>query len=196
MFENCAIKKFHVHIPGVTVLSHWDRVTHICISKLTIIGSDNGLSPGWYQAIIWTNARILLVGTLGTNFSEILIEIQTFSLKKMRLKMSSAKWRPFRLGINVLNECSLEFPHTEYYTLHAIITGVLWNSRIMQASINSRGYTGVYSSYSSPGLGEVSLLNGMVQVKLPGMQVDFGKKWIYIFLWDNIIWPSLSSNTI
>ena len=26
-------------------LTHWGRVTHICVSKLTIIGSDNGLSP-------------------------------------------------------------------------------------------------------------------------------------------------------
>ena len=53
-------------------LTHWGRVTHICVSKLTIIGSDNGLSPGRRQAIIWTNAGILLIRTLGTNFSEIL----------------------------------------------------------------------------------------------------------------------------
>ena len=51
------------------------RVTHICVNKLTIIGSDNGLSPGRRQAIIWTNVGILLIGPLGTNFSEILIEI-------------------------------------------------------------------------------------------------------------------------
>ena len=82
------------------MLTHWGRVTHICVSKLSIIGSDNGLSPGRRQAIIWTIARILLVGPLGTNFSEILIGIQTFSFKKMHLKMSSAKWRPFRLGLN------------------------------------------------------------------------------------------------
>ena len=49
-------------------------MTHICVSKLTIIGSNNGLSPGRRQAIIWTNAGILLIGPLGTNFSEILIE--------------------------------------------------------------------------------------------------------------------------
>ena len=55
---------------------------HICVSKLTIIGSDNGLSPGRRQAIIWANAGILLIGPLGTNLSEILIEIYTFSLKK------------------------------------------------------------------------------------------------------------------
>ena len=71
-------------------LTHWGRVTHICVSEITIIGSDNGLSPGRRQAIIWTNAGIFFIGPLGTNFSEISIEIQTFSLKKMHLKMSSA----------------------------------------------------------------------------------------------------------
>ena len=84
-------------------LTHWGRVTHICVSRLTITGSDNGLSPGRRQAIIWTNAGILLIGPLGTNFSENLIEILTFSCTKMQLKVSSAKWRPFCLGLNVLN---------------------------------------------------------------------------------------------
>ena len=83
-------------------LSHWGRVTHMCVSKLTIIGSDNGLSPGRRQAIIWTNAGILLIGPLGAKFSEILIEILRVSFKKMRLKGSSAKWRPFCLGLNAL----------------------------------------------------------------------------------------------
>ena len=75
---------------------------HICVSNLIIIGSDNGLSPSWRQAIIWTNAGILLIAPLGTNFSEILSEIDTFSFKKMHLKMSSGKCRPFCLGLNVL----------------------------------------------------------------------------------------------
>ena len=74
---------------------------YIYVSKLTIIGSDNGLSPSRHQAIIWTNAGILLIEMLGTNFSEIWSEIQTFSFKKMHLKMSSVKCRPFRLGLNV-----------------------------------------------------------------------------------------------
>ena len=77
-------------------------MTHICVCKLTNLGSDNGLSPGRRQAIIWTNAGILFIGTLGTNFSEFLIGIQAFSFKKMHLKMSSVKWRPFCLRLNVL----------------------------------------------------------------------------------------------
>ena len=68
---------------------------YICIGKRTIIGSDDGLSPDRRQAIIWTNAGILLIWPIGTNFSEILIGIQTFSFQKTHLKMSSANWRPF-----------------------------------------------------------------------------------------------------
>ena len=77
-------------------------MTHICVGKLTIVGSDNGLSPGRRQAIILTNAGILLIGPLGTNFSEILIATETFSFKTMHSKMSSAKWRLFGLGLNEL----------------------------------------------------------------------------------------------
>ena len=87
-------------------LTHWGRVTYICVSKLTIIVSDNGLSPGRRQAIIWNNDGILLIWPLGTNFGEILIEIRIFSFKKMYLKVSSGKWRPFCLGLNVLTWCN------------------------------------------------------------------------------------------
>ena len=59
-------------------LTHWGRVTHICVGKLTIIDSYNGLSPGRRQAIIWINAGILLIGSLGTNF----IFIQENAFKK------------------------------------------------------------------------------------------------------------------
>ena len=85
-----------------TLLTHWGRVTHICVSKLTIVGSDNGLAPDWRHAIIWTNAGILLIGPLETNLSDIFSEIRAFSLKEMHLKMSSGNWRPFCLGLNVL----------------------------------------------------------------------------------------------
>ena len=86
----------------IRCLTHCGRATHICISKLSIIGSDNGLSPGWCQAIIWTNARILLFPNFGTNFSVILSEINIFSLTKMHLKMLSGKWGPFCLSLNFL----------------------------------------------------------------------------------------------
>ena len=74
-------------------------MTNIGVGKLTIIGSDNGLSPGRRQAIIWTNGGRLLIRTLGTNFSEILSEIYIFLFKKMYLKLSSGNLRPFFLGL-------------------------------------------------------------------------------------------------
>ena len=66
----------------LTFNSHWGRVMHISINNLTIIGSDNGLSPGWCQPIISLNAGILLIQTLGTSVSEILNEIHTFSYSR------------------------------------------------------------------------------------------------------------------
>ena len=87
-----------------SLLTHWGRVTDIYVGKLTIIGLNNGLSPGRHQAVIWTNDVILLIIPLGTNFSEILIGNQIFSFKKMYLKMSSVKWRPLCLGLNVLTK--------------------------------------------------------------------------------------------
>ena len=81
--------------PGCNVLTNWGRMTGICDGEITIIGSDNGLSPGRRQAIIWTNAGILFIRIAGTNFSEIVSEVNTFSFKKTHLNMSSAKWHPF-----------------------------------------------------------------------------------------------------
>ena len=62
--------------------THWGRVTHICVSKILTISSNNGLSPGRRQAIIWNDAGILGIGRLGINFSGILIEINILSCKK------------------------------------------------------------------------------------------------------------------
>ena len=108
---------------GHQQLSHWGRVTHIHISKLTIIGSDNGLVPGWHQAIIWTNAGILLIWTLGTNFSEIVGEIHTFSFKKMHLKLLSAKWWQLLSGpqcvkVSTLSSQNIPVSSPECFIIH------------------------------------------------------------------------------
>ena len=55
-----------------------------------VIGLDNGLSPDWHQAIIWTN------------LSEILNENFTFSLKKLHCKMFFGKWCLFCIFLDVL----------------------------------------------------------------------------------------------
>ena len=105
-FSNCKPEQACEQVVEFLVIwyaiTHWGRVTHIWISYLTSIVSDKRLSPGQRQAIICNNAGILLIGPLGTNFSEILIKIHIFLFKKMHLKMSSGKWWPFYLGLNVL----------------------------------------------------------------------------------------------
>ena len=109
-----------------STLTHWGRATHICVDKLTIIGSDNGLSPGRRQSIIWTIAGILLVRTLGTNVSEILGKIHSFSFSKMHLKMLSAKWRLFGLGLNELNQYNLCYKFISH--LNTDYSGLEWNN--------------------------------------------------------------------
>ena len=76
-------------------------MTHICVGKLTIIGSNNGLSPGRCQAIIWTNAGTLFNWTLRNklqwNFnrnSYIFIQENTFEnvIRKMTAILSRGRW--------------------------------------------------------------------------------------------------------
>ena len=91
------------------VLLHINKITmHLnsssdtkCVSKL-IFGSDNGMSPGRWQAIIWANAGILSNRTSGANFDEILSEMYAFSFTNMHLKMYSAKMAAIYLNLNVL----------------------------------------------------------------------------------------------
>ena len=80
-----------IHFVRAWFETEWNRVTRIYVTKLTIIGTDNGLSPEWCQAIILTSACTLIIGPLGTNVSEILIGIQMFSFKEVDLKVLSAK---------------------------------------------------------------------------------------------------------
>ena len=99
-------------------------MTHICINKLTIIGSDNGCVPSRGQAIIGTNARILLIPTFSTNCSEILSKINIFSFKKTHLKVSSAKWRPICLSLNVL-----KYGHVCYHKYISDLPWIGWTQR-------------------------------------------------------------------
>ena len=115
-FEVAELLTQHIsnyHTYAYHALTHLGRVTHICVDNLTSIGSDNGLAPTKRQAIIRTNAGILLVGPLGPNFSEILIGIHIFSFKKMHLKTSSAKWQPFFSA----SVCYMTFTCNAHYLL-------------------------------------------------------------------------------
>ena len=80
-------------LPGVITKpwTRWGQVAHICVNKLFMIGSDNGWVPGQCVAIICTNAEILLIWSLATNYNEILSEIHTFSFKENAFK--NATWK-------------------------------------------------------------------------------------------------------
>ena len=140
----------------------WVRILHsaeednLCpfyvssLSTLPKISHNSQYSqfPGRRQAIIWTNARILLIRPLGTNFSENLIGIQTFSLL-MPLKMSSAKWRPLCLGLNVLKQ-----HHTEERTkwrLHGAWDDdiKMWNWFMYYKTMNNEINVGDRLKYSN-----------------------------------------------
>ena len=100
--KGCGVKtglKLLITNPGVWVNSLKPRDAYM--RRQSIIGSDNCLSPGRCQAIIWIHVGILLIGPLGTNITEISIEMFTFSSKKMYLKMSSGKWRLSVRWINI-----------------------------------------------------------------------------------------------
>ena len=103
-FANTLIDMYHCLHSWYLIEAEW-RI--YASENYDIIGSDNGLSPDRHQAIIWTNAGILLIGRLGTNFNTIWNEIHTFSFKKIHLKMSSEKRWSFCLGFNMLNQVSV-----------------------------------------------------------------------------------------
>ena len=122
-------------------VTHWGWVMHKCIRKPTIIDSDNGLSPGWCQAIMWSNVKILFIGPLGINLSEILIKMYIFKFKKMHLKMSSGKWEPFCLSLNELNASYnpiifIMLERTSWKSIHifcliirfSLVEGMVWHS--------------------------------------------------------------------
>ena len=108
---------------------------YIFVNKLTIIGSDNGLSPERRQAIIWTSAGILLIESLGANSSEILSAIHAFSFKKIHLKTLSMKWWPFSLGLNEWTNWGLhKICHSSEYNWRKLLlhlSVILWSAAVI-----------------------------------------------------------------
>ena len=102
-------------------------MTHICVGKLTIIGSNNGLSPGRCQTIFSTNAGILLIGLIGKNFSEIVHRNAYVFIKKIHFKLSSGKRRPFCLGLNVFKHmCTLSVNFSIRFTPLGLYVQSIW----------------------------------------------------------------------
>ena len=86
-----------------TALIHWGRVTHMCVSELTIIGSDNGLSPGRRQAIIWTREWWNIVNwTLRNKLQWNFIRNSNIFIQQNALENVVCEMASICLGLNVL----------------------------------------------------------------------------------------------
>ena len=104
--------------------AHWRRVMHICVSRLDIIGSDKGLSPGRHQAIIWTNAGIFLIWALGTNFSQIRYFHYRKCIWKSCWKMAAILSRP--QCVNKNSRLQVHMPNTATTVTCPLISWGLW----------------------------------------------------------------------
>ena len=85
--------------------------------------------PVWRQTIIWTNAAILLIEPLGTNFSQILMKIQRSSYRKRHFKMHSAKYQPFWLSLNLITYWGLNKWWTfcrQHFQMHFLDSKLLY----------------------------------------------------------------------
>ena len=77
------------------ILTLWGRARHTCVSKLpSLVQIMACPAPSHYLNQCW----IIVNWSLGKKFNEILIEINTFSFKKMHLKMYPSEWRTFLPG--------------------------------------------------------------------------------------------------
>ena len=83
-------------------LTHWGRAMHICVRNLTIISSDNGLSPGRRQSIAW--AGIMLIVPTRIKFQWDFNRNPYILIRKIHLKMSSVYGRPYCSDLSVLSQ--------------------------------------------------------------------------------------------
>ena len=79
---------------GDAFVCHWSGSSLVQVMACRLFGA---------KPFTWTNGAILSIGHLGTNFGEFYLKFKHFRWIKMHSKMSSAKWRPFCLGLDVVS---------------------------------------------------------------------------------------------
>ena len=136
-----------------------------CVSKLNIIGTTNGLSPDWRQAITWTNAGILLISPLRINVSDISIEIQTFSFQKRTWKcrpgngghfVSASMCKVTNWGGWLLWQFMNQISRNRYRKLRAFFWFLFFTLQCCPIVTLS-----FYSKYSHKTIPYLSLINGL-----------------------------------
>ena len=117
------------------------------LATQAIIGSDNGLSPVRHQTINWTNAGILSIEPLGTNVSEILIEIQIFSFKKMHFEnivceMASIVSRPQCVICDFLEHGNIAKVEQHIFSLQNTAHSSPWQATSMRPLLGAHWWVG------------------------------------------------------
>ena len=93
-----------------TLTTIWNTsLTHLPQCRIWVsIGSGNGLSPVRRQAITWTNAELISIVTLGTNFREIRIKnTKCFAFMQCGWKYPLRKGIHFVQALLLSNQISL-----------------------------------------------------------------------------------------
>ena len=125
----------HVHNPWYVLSNSFKPSDAYMRHETNHHWSRYGLSPGRRQAIIWTNAGILLFQNLETSLSGILSEIHTYSFTKMHLKISSAKWRQF-VSASIMSFLYKLWRLFAYYNLteaeNSKVLGVVFSGEVVQ----------------------------------------------------------------
>ena len=113
----------------ISWLTHWGQVMNTCIRKLGHHSYDNDLLTVWCQAIIWTNARLLFTGFLGTNFSKSESKYNSFHTRKWFRKYRLPNGSPFVLAsmCSVTDGIYWWKPHN----ISAFPKGVRWEMRML-----------------------------------------------------------------
>ena len=83
VFET-TVSKYLPFCLGLDMEIQRELVTYICISLL-----NHHWLTDQQQAIIWTNAALLLMGSLGTKFAETFIKIKQFPCTEIHFKMQN-----------------------------------------------------------------------------------------------------------
>ena len=143
----------------------------------------------------------MLIRTLGTNVSEILSEIHTFSFKKMHLKMSSAKWRQCCLGLNVLrtrHKKTSEYQNTEsrqisflfvrlifvfrlVYPVHRVQPINSWNSHAFKICLSRSVSKAIHSSHDYTYFHCITETHIVYNVVLKYIPVNYVYNWLQGF---------------
>ena len=126
LFKIINLQLLIISVYATICLTHWGRVTHICVVDLGHHWFRYWLvacsAPSHYLNLCWN----IVYWTFRHKLQWI--GIQSFSFKKLHLQMSSAKWRLFCLGLNELKTMKVNILNEDIVNTDVcrMLYGVCW----------------------------------------------------------------------